>query len=59
MFLTRIYEKEEDEIVALITFERGEKVQARYTFELASKQEQYDCTDEGKKILTLHIEFIK
>jgi ketosteroid isomerase-like protein len=50
--------KEKDEKVALVTFERGEKVQARYTFELTSKQKQYEYTDEGKKIRTLHIEFI-
>ena len=51
--------KEKDEIIALVTFERGEKVKARYTFELASKQEQYDYIDKGKKIRTLHIEFIE
>jgi ketosteroid isomerase-like protein len=52
--------KEEDETVAaLVTFERGGKTQARYRFELISRQEQYDYTDGGKKIQTLRIEFIK
>lgn len=46
----------EDEIIALVTFERGEKVQARYIFEMTSKQEHYN---KGKKIQTIHIEFIK
>ena len=50
--------KEEDKTVALVTFEKGEKVQARYVFELTSKHEQYGYTDEGKKIRTLHIEFM-
>jgi hypothetical protein len=52
--------KQEDQTVAaLVTFERGGKTQARYTFELISRQEQYDYTDVGKKIQTLRIEFIK
>ena len=43
-----------DEIIALITFEKGEKVKGRFTFEF---------TDEGdssreKKIKSLHIEFL-
>lgn len=38
--------EEENQVIALVTFERGGKVQARYTFELASNQEQYDYTDE-------------
>jgi ketosteroid isomerase-like protein len=57
--LVKASDNKEDKAVALVTFERGEKVQARYTFELASKHEQYDYIDEGKKIRTLHIEFIK
>jgi ketosteroid isomerase-like protein len=52
--------KQEDQtIAALVTFERGGKTQARYTFQLISRQEQYDYTDGGKKIQTLRIEFIK
>ncbi len=51
--------QEEQTIAALVTFERGGKTQARYTFELISRQEQYDYTDVGKKIQTLRIEFIK
>jgi ketosteroid isomerase-like protein len=51
--------KEENQAVALVTFERGGKTQARYTFELTSRQEQYDCTDLEKKIQILRIEFIK
>jgi ketosteroid isomerase-like protein len=51
--------RQEDQTIALVTFERGGKTQARYTFELISRQDQYDYTDVGKKIQTLHIEFIK
>jgi len=52
--------KEDDQAVAaLVTFERGGKTQARYIFELTSRQEQYDYTDVGKKIQILHIEYIK
>jgi len=52
--------KEDDHAVAaLVTFERGGKTQARYIFELTSRQEQYDYTDVGKKIQILHIELIK
>ncbi|HXX98080.1 MAG TPA: nuclear transport factor 2 family protein [Candidatus Bathyarchaeia archaeon] len=52
--------KEDDQAVAaLVTFERGGKTQARYIFELTSRQEQYDYTDVGKKIQILHIELIK
>ena len=36
-------------MIAVVTFEREEKVQARYTFELISRQEQYDYTDGGKQ----------
>jgi hypothetical protein len=49
--------KEENQAIALVTFERGEKVQARYIFELTSEQDDYG--DRGKKIQILHIEFIK
>ncbi|HYA83264.1 MAG TPA: hypothetical protein VEH06_07425 [Candidatus Bathyarchaeia archaeon] len=52
-------EEEDQTVGALVTFERGGKTQARYTFELISRQEQYDYTDVGKKIQTLRIEFIK
>ncbi|HXX97360.1 MAG TPA: hypothetical protein VEL11_09625 [Candidatus Bathyarchaeia archaeon] len=51
--------RQEDQTIALVTFERGGKTQARYTFELISRQEQYDYADGGKKIQTLRIEFIK
>ncbi len=51
--------KEVQAVAALVTFERGGKTQARYIFELTSRQEQYDYTDGGKKIQILHIEFIK
>lgn len=50
--------EEEQTVAALVTFERGGKTQARYTFELISRQEQYDYTGVGK-IQTLRIEFIK
>lgn len=50
---------EDQTVAALVTFERGGKTQALYTFELISRQEQYDYTDGGKKIQTLRIEFIK
>jgi hypothetical protein len=52
-------DKEENQAIVLVTFERGEKVQARYTFELTSVQEHDDYRDRGKKIQILHIEFIK
>ena len=41
-----------DRIVALITFEKGDKVKSKFTFEFAD-----DATD-GKKIKSLHIEFL-
>jgi ketosteroid isomerase-like protein len=50
---------EDQAVAALVTFERGGKTQARYIFELTSRQEQQDYTDVGKKIQILHIEFIK
>jgi hypothetical protein len=51
--------KEEDQAIVLVTFERGEKIHARYTFKLTSVQEHDDYRDGGKKIQILHIEFIK
>lgn len=50
--------EDNNQVTTLVTFERGETVQGRYTFGLRSEQEQYFC--RGKlKIQTLHIEFIK
>jgi ketosteroid isomerase-like protein len=54
--------EDNNQVTALVTFERGGTVQGRYTFVLlGSKQEQehYRYRDREKKIQTLHIEFIK
>lgn len=47
-----------DQVTALVTFERGGRVQARFTFELAPTRESYDSY-KPKKIQSLHIQFIK
>lgn len=54
-----INNKEDNHIIALVTFERGERMRGRYTFVLRSKQEQYRDRDRDNRIQTLHIEFIK
>jgi ketosteroid isomerase-like protein len=48
-----------DQVTALVTFERGGRVQARFTFSLISEGEGYNLRDNQKKIQTLCIEFIK
>jgi ketosteroid isomerase-like protein len=48
-----------NQIIALVTFERGERMRGRYTFVLRSEQEQYRDRDRDNRIQTLHIEFIK
>ncbi len=51
-----------NQITALVTFERGGTVQGSFTFGLRSEEEEqysYRNGDGAKKIQTLHIEFIK
>ena len=47
-----------NQITALMTFEKGERVRARYNFELSTESDS-DLRYQGKKIQTLHIEFIE
>jgi hypothetical protein len=49
---------DENQVIALVTFERGGRVQAQFTFELATESD-YNVNYNRKKIQTLHIEFIK
>ncbi len=52
--------KDNNQIIALVTFERGGTVQGQFKFKLRSdEEEQYSYKDRAKKIQTLHIEFIK
>ncbi len=44
-------------VIAYVTFERGGKVKARFTFELSS-EENYNSQNQ-KKIQSLRIEFVK
>ena len=44
-------------VIAYVTFERGGKVKARFTFELSS-EENYN-SQKQKKIQSLHIQFVK
>jgi len=46
-----------NQVSALVTFERGGKVKARFTFELSS-EENYNSQNQ-KKIQSLRIEFVK
>jgi hypothetical protein len=46
-----------NKVTAYVTFERGEKVKARFTFELSS-EENYN-SQKQKKIQSLHIQFPK
>lgn len=46
-----------EQVVALVTIERGGRVKARFTFELAPTRESYD-SHALKKIQSLRIEFI-
>ncbi len=39
-------------------FEKGGRIRARYNFELSTKSDS-DLRYQGKKIQTLHIEFIE
>jgi hypothetical protein len=48
-----------DQVIVLVTFERGGRVQARFTFGLISEGEGYKLRDNPKKIQTLCIKFIK
>lgn len=47
-----------DQVEALVTFERGRRVRARFTFELVPAREGYDSLNL-KKIQSLQIQFIK
>ncbi len=54
--------EDNNQVTALVTFEKGGKVQGQFTFELRSEEEEqysYRDDDRAKKIQTLHIEFIK
>ena len=65
--IDKIYEKMDDsnskstEISAIVTFERGDKIMARFTFELissATKNNSKNNSDQNeKKIKSLHIQF--
>jgi ketosteroid isomerase-like protein len=48
-----------NQVIALVTFERGRTVQGQYTFVLRSEQEEQYRYRREKRIQTLHIEFIK
>jgi hypothetical protein len=55
---------QEHSITAIVTFERGETVQGRFTFGLLGSKQgqehyQYRDRERERKIQTLHIEFIK
>ncbi len=57
-------EDDNNQITALVTFERGRTVQGRYTFKLKSEEEEeeqycYRSRNRARKIQTLHIEFVK
>jgi SnoaL-like domain len=55
-------EDSNNQVTALVTFERGGTVQGQFTFKLRSEEEEpyhYRGEDRAKKIQTLHIEFIK
>jgi hypothetical protein len=47
-----------NQVTALLTFERGGRMHARFTFELASESD-YNVNYHRKKIQTLRIEFIE
>ncbi|HET7284659.1 MAG TPA: hypothetical protein VFI70_08230 [Nitrososphaeraceae archaeon] len=46
-----------NQVTAYVTFERGEKVKARFTFELSS-EENYN-SQKQKKIQSLHLQFVE
>jgi hypothetical protein len=46
-----------NKVTAYVTFERGEKVKARFTFELSS-EENYN-SQKQKKIQSLHLQFVE
>jgi ketosteroid isomerase-like protein len=46
-----------NKVTAYVTFERGEKVKARFTFELSS-EENYN-SQKQKKIRSLHFQFVE
>jgi len=46
------------EVVAYVTFERGGKLQAKFTFEISS-EENYNSLQKQKKIKSLDIQFVK
>jgi hypothetical protein len=45
-------------ITALVTFERGDTMKARFTFELGSNNKNYVVDSKQKKIKALHIQFV-
>jgi ketosteroid isomerase-like protein len=47
-----------NQVTALVTFEKGGRVRARYNFELSTGSDS-DLNCQGKKIQTLRIEFIE
>jgi SnoaL-like domain len=47
----------DNQVSALVTFERGGRLKARFTFELSS-EENYN-SQKQKKIQSIHIQFIK
>jgi hypothetical protein len=49
---------DENQATALGTFERGRRMQAQFTFELATESD-YNMKYHRKKIQTLRIEFIE
>jgi len=71
--IDKIYEKMDDsnnkstEISAIVTFERGDKITARFTFELIShatnnsnnSKNNINTNQNKKKIKSLHIQFTK
>jgi hypothetical protein len=46
------------EVIAYVTFERGGKLQAKFTFEISS-EENYNSLQKQKKIKSLDIQFVK
>ncbi|MFY9797035.1 MAG: nuclear transport factor 2 family protein [Candidatus Nitrosopolaris sp.] len=47
-----------NQVIAYVTFERGGKLQAKFTFELSS-EENYNSLQKQKKIKSLDIQFVK
>ena len=64
--MDKINNKDSDKVItALVTFERGDSIRARFTFELSSDDDDDDYNNDHvsnsihKKIKTLHIQFTR